>query len=469
MTGVARLFVATTVLAAGCTVGPNYRRPPVLAPEDFKSAPAGSNAALLAPEWWRLYGESDLDQLIATANGSNQTIGQAVAAVDQARALARAAGSHRYPEIALDPGFARTRTSATRVSALNGRPVSGGATFNDWLAPVTLSYEVDVWGRIRRSLESARAQARASADDEAAVRLAVQTDIAQDYYAVRSLDAQIDILGRTVVWYREQVRLLSAQVSAGIASAVALRQGEALLQATLAQQHEAVRARADLEHAVAILCGQAAPSFTLAASPLLEVSPPTVPAALPAVLLFRRPDVAAAEQQVVAANAQVGVATASLYPTFSLASTVGFESANLLTLFDWRSRIASMILGMTLPIFQGGRQRATLDATRAQYRQTVAAYVNQVLIAYGDVEDALTDLHAHIDEVARYRDAANAAQEYLRLAQVQYRTGLTDYLLVTDAERTLLANQLSLAQTVNLQQAASIRLIRSLGGGWEAE
>jgi multidrug efflux system outer membrane protein len=469
MACITRRIVAVTVLLAGCTVGPEYRRPPIVAPQAFRSALANGEIPPLTREWWRLYGESELDRLIATANASNQTIKQAVAAVDEARALARVAGSQRYPQITFDPSFARTRTSATRDSAVNGQPVTGGATFNDWLAPVMLSYEVDVWGRVRRSLESARAQARASADDEATVRLTVQTDIAQDYYAIRSLDAQIDILARTVVSYREQVRLLSAQVRTGIVSAVALRQGDALLQSTLAQQRDAERARADLEHALAILCGQAAPSFTLTASPLLEVSPPAVPAGLPALLLFRRPDVAAAEQQVVAANAQVGVATANFYPTFSLASTAGFESANLLNLFDWRSRMASIIPGVTLPIFQGGRLRANLDATKAQYRQAIAAYTNQVLIAYGDVEDALTDLHALIDEVARYRDAANAAQEYLRLAQVQYRTGLTDYLLVTDAERTLLANQLSLAQTVNLQQAASIRLIRSLGGGWEAE
>jgi Outer membrane protein len=169
----------------------------------------------------------------------------------------------------------------------------------------------------------------------------------------------------------------------------------------------------------------------------------------------------------VSANAQIGVATANLYPTFSLSSLAGFESANLRNLFDWKSRVGNIVPGMTLPIFNGGRLRATLEATKAQYRQTVAAYVNQVLIAYGDVEDALTDLHALGDQVGRYREAVVASRNYLRLADVQYRTGLTDYLLVIDAERTLLANQLALAQAVNLQQAASIRLIKALGGGWE--
>jgi multidrug efflux system outer membrane protein len=463
-------LIVSSLLTAGCMVGPNYKRPPVAQPDGFKSsrdsAAANADAPLVAPEWWRLYREPELDQLIATANGSNQTLKQAVAAVDQARALAHVAGSFRYPTVSLDPSVTRQRTSGTRVSAINGQPVTA-ATFNDWLAPVSLSYEIDVWGRVRRSLESAKAQAVASADDEAMVRLTVQTDVAQFYYTIRSLDAQDEILAQTVTSYREQVRLLSAQLRSGLVSAIVLHQAEAQLESTLAQQRDVERSRADQEHALAILCGQPAPSFTLAANPLRETSPPDVPPGLPAALLARRPDVASAEQQVVAANAQIGVATASLYPTFSLASAAGFESANLRTLFDWGSRIASIIPGVSLPIFQGGRLRANLEATRAQYRQTVAVYVNQVLIAYGDVEDALTDLHALIDMVGRYRAAVLASQNYLRLAQTQYRTGLTDYLIVIDAERTLLANQLSLAQAVNLQQAASVHLIRALGGGWE--
>ena len=246
-----------------------------------------------------------------------------------------------------------------------------------------------------------------------------------------------------------------------------VHQAEAQLESTLAQQRDIQRARADQEHALAILCGQAAPSFTVAVNPLGDPSPPEVPPGLPAALLARRPDVAAAEERVVAANAQIGVVKADFYPRFSIVSAAGFESANLSTLFDWRSRIASIIPGVTLPIFQGGRLKANLEAARAQYRQTVAFYINQVLIAYGDVEDALTDLHALIDIVGRYRAAVGASQNYLRLAQVQYRTGLADYLVVIDAERTLLANQVSLVQAVNLQQAASIRLIRALGGGWD--
>ena len=458
---------AVSAMGTGCMVGPNYQQPAVEQPLDFKSQAASGEAPLMAREWWRLYGDADLDQLIEDAHASNQTLRQAVARIDEARALARVAGSFLYPTISLDPRFLRERNSGNRDSTITGRRVQQGVTVNDWLIPFDLTYELDVWGRVRRSFESARAQAAATADDAGLIRLTVETDVAQFYYSLRSLDAQLQILSDNVAAYREQVRLLSVQLKTGLISAIVVNQAQAQLQATLAQQRDVERARANLEHALAILCGQPAPSFAVAKNPLHESAPPAVPPGLPAQLLARRPDVAAAEQTVVALNAQIGVATAEFYPRFTLTSSAGFESANLSTLFNWQSRVAAISPSISIPIFEGGRLRANLEATRARYQQAVAAYVNQVLIAYGDVEDALTDLHALSDEVATLREAVSASQSYLRLAQVQYRQGLADYLIVTDAERTLLANQLSLAQAVNLQMGASIRLIKALGGGWD--
>jgi multidrug efflux system outer membrane protein len=458
---------SVAVTTGGCMVGPNYARPPVPQPASFKSpAPAGDQAAV-PEEWWRLYGNAELDALIATANAANQTVRQAVARVDQARALARVAASYRYPTINLNPAYTRTRTSASRVSPVTGLPIGRSLTYNDWLVPVDLSYEVDVWGRVRRSLQAARAQAEAASDDEAVIRLAVQTDVAQYYYTLRWMDAQSEILTQTVTSYQEQVRLLTVQVNTGIASPIVLNQAQAQLQSTVAQQHDIARARDDEEHALAILCGQPAPSFTVAANPLRESAPPAVPPGLPSDVLRQRPDVAEAEHNLVAANAQVGVATATLYPTFGLTGSAGIESGAIGNLLAWQSGIWSLVGGMTAPIFQGGRLRANLDATKAQYRQTVAAYVNQVLIAYGDVEDALTDLHALTTEVGDFRAAVAASQNYLRLAQSQYRNGLVDYLIVIDAERTLLSNQLALAQAVSQQMSASIHLIKALGGGWQ--
>jgi multidrug efflux system outer membrane protein len=456
-----------SVMAVGCKVGPKYVRPPVDQPARFKSEPADNAAPLIAPEWWRLYNDPELDRLIGSAHTSNQTLRQAVATVDQARALARIARSYLYPSIALNPAFRRERFSGTRSSTVTGRRIASGATISDLSVPFDLAYEIDVWGRVRRSLESANAQAAASADDLAMVQLTIETEVAQYYYTLRAMDAQIQILTQTVEAYREQVRLLSAQLNSGLVSPIVVSQAQAQLDATLAQQQDMQRARADQEHALAILCGSPAPSFALAPNPMYEASPPAVPPGLPAQLLARRPDVAAAEQNVVAANAQIGVATAALYPTFSLTSFAGFESNDPTTLFTWQSRIAEIAPSMLAPIFEGGRLKANVEATRAVYRQTVALYVNQVLVAYADVEDALTDLHALSDEVVSERAAVSESQTYLRLAQAQFKYGLVDYLIVIDAERTLLANQLSLAQTVNLHMGASIHLIKALGGGWE--
>jgi len=450
-------------------VGPDYVRPPVEQPARFKSEAIGELGPPVPEEWWRLYGEPELDRLITTAVESNQTLRQAVARVDEARALARVAGSFLYPTISNNPAFSRTRFSGNRDSAVTGQRVQQGVTVNDWLIPFDLTYEIDVWGRVRRSFESARAQAQASADDAAAVGLIVETDVTRFYYTLRSLDAQAQILEQSVLAYREQVRVVSVQFRTGLVGPIVVAQAQAQLQTTVAQQRDILRARADLEHALAILCGRPAPSFAVAVNPLGEVSPPAVPPGLPAQLLARRPDVAAAEQNLVAANAQVGVATAEFYPRFMLTSSAGFESADISTVFNWQSRVSSILPSVSIPIFQGGRLRANLDATKARYRKAVAAYTNQILAAYGDVEDALTDLRAFTNEVGSLRGAVSASQDYLRFAQAQYKYGLVDYLIVIDAERTLLANQLSLAQTVNLQMVASIQLIKALGGGWSPQ
>jgi multidrug efflux system outer membrane protein len=290
--------------------------------------------------------------------------------------------------------------------------------------------------------------------------------VATYYYTLRGLDAQEQILQQTVTAYGEQVRLVSAQLKNGLVAPLDLYQAQAQFEATRAQLRDIQRSRADEEHALAVLCGRAAPSFSVPANPLLEARPPTVPVGLPGQILTRRPDVAEAEQNVVSFNAQVGVATAEFYPTFTLTGSAGFESANVEHLLDWKSKVAAIGPGISVPIFEGGRLRANLTAVKAQYQQAVAAYVNQVLIAYGDVEDALTDLHALTDEVDRMRAAVAASQDYVRTARVQYKQGLVTYLVVIDAERTLLANQLTLSQDINLQMAASVHLIKALGGGW---
>jgi multidrug efflux system outer membrane protein len=450
----------------GCMVGPNYARPQVEQPAAFKSQAATQPAPPISAQWWRPFNDPQLDQLIATANESNQTLRQAIATLDQARALTRVAASFQVPTVTADPSYTRTRTSANRPSVASGTVSGKSATFNTWQIPFDLTYEIDVWGRVRRSVESSAAHTAATADDVGVVRLTVATEVAVDYYMLRSLDSQDQILQETVAAFTEQVRVVSAQLKNGLVGPIDLYQAQAQLEATQAQWRDVQRARADVEHALAILCGKPAPTFSVAANPLLEAAPPAVPVGLPGQLLTRRPDVAEAEQNVVSFNAQVGVATAELYPTFTLTGTAGFESASLSHLLDWKSKMFAIGPSISVPLFEGGRLRANLDAVKAQYQQAVAAYVNQVLIAYGDVEDALTDLHALTDEVARMRAAVKASQDYVRTARVQYKQGLVTYLIVIDAERTLLTNQLTLSQDLNQQMAASIHVIKALGGGW---
>ena len=463
-------LASLAVALPGCMVGPNYARPDVEQPAAFKSQPATTRSAQPIPaEWWRLYKDPQLDQLVATANESNQTLRQAVARLDQARALSRVAASFLLPTVTADPNYTRTRTSTNRPSSLTGTPLNSSARFNDWQVPFNLTYEVDVWGRVRRSVEASDAQATATADDLAVVRLTVATDVATFYYALRALDAQEQILQQTVTAFVEQVRVVTAQLNNGLVSPIDLYQAQAQLEATRAQLRDVQRARANQEHALAIVCGRPASTFSIPANPLLETAPPVVPAGLPGQLLTRRPDVAEAEQNVVSFNAQVGVATAELYPTFTLTGTAGFESASFSHILDWKSKMAAIGPGISIPIFEGDRLRNNLAAVKAQYEQFVAAYVNQVLIAYGDVEDALTDLHALTEEVDRMRAAVKASEDYVKTARAQYKQGLVNYLIVIDAERTLLANQLTLSQDVNLQMAASIHLIKALGGGWDAD
>jgi len=326
-----------------------------------------------------------------------------------------------------------------------------------------------VWGRVRRSFESARAQAKASEDDVGVVRLIVETDVTRFYYTLRSLDAQAQILEQTVVAYREQVRFVSVQLRTGLVSPIVVAQAQAQLQTTLAQQRDILRARAVLEHALAILCGRPAPSFAVAVNPLGEVSPPAVPPGLPAQLLARRPDVAEAEQNLVVANANVGVALASFYPTLQLNAAAGFQSVSVASALDWEQRAWSIGPSLTVPIFEGGRLKANLEQTRARYDELIATYRGAVLGAVRDVEDSLTDLRLRA-EAARVQDlAVRSSREYLRLAQLQYRQGLISYLTVIDAERTLLNNELAAAQIRSQRLASTVLLIKAIGGGWQSE
>ena len=455
----AAMFILSATLAS-CTVGPDYQRPPLDVPAGYKSAssqPAPS--ARLGQDWWRLFGDPVLNELEESAIASNQSLKAAVARVAQARASSQVVASQFYPTVMANPSYQRARTSGNEVS---GKAVTG----NNYLIPLDLAYEVDVWGRVRRSYEASQAQMEASVIDAEVVRQTLTADVAVNYFTLRSLDAQAEILDRNVQTFKDHLELTKKQFSTGMVSRIDVAQAQSQLDVTLTSVIEVQRQRADTEHALAILLGRAPSELSLAKRPL-DMTPPVIPPGLPSELLRRRPDVAEAEQLLTAANAQIGVAQANFYPTFSLSGAAGYESVNLRHAVDWQSRIWSIGPSVSIPIFEGGRLTASLAQAKARYDELQANYRQAVLGAYVDVEDALTDLHMRADAAAAQNLAVNSSREYLQLAELQYKKGLTNYLLVVDASRTLLTNEVSAEQIRNQRMIAAVLLIKALGGGWD--
>jgi multidrug efflux system outer membrane protein len=455
------------LLLASCSVGPDYVRPETKAPAAYKSATADDAASpSIDRRWWTLFGDATLNQLEEAASEANQDVKAALARVSQARAAARIAGSPRYPTFTFDPLAQRFRTS--------GNGVRGGALgrssieTTDFQLPIDFAYQVDVWGRVRRAVEASDAQAQASENDLIVVLQSVQADVAQNYFQLRSLDAQAEILKKTVAVYRRQLSLLETQYKAGLVGRITLAQQEAQLYFTATQEIDVRRQRADVEHALALLTGRPPSDLTLAPV-LLDRLPPKVPAGLPSELLRRRPDVAEAEQLLAAASAQIGVATAQFYPDLRITGQVGLESTELGHLFDWQSRIWSIAASALTPIFSGGQLTAALDQAKARYEEALAVYRGRVLGAFRDVEDALNDLHLRAEATDAQSKAVASARDYVTLSEAQYQQGLISYLQVTDAQRTLLVNELSSAQLVGQRLSSSVQLIKALGAGWDSE
>jgi multidrug efflux system outer membrane protein len=483
MTQLCRIVLSALVCASLCAVvtsctavGPNYKRPATETPGGYKSAATReSDQPGLSRDWWKLYGDPNLTRLEEAAIAANPDLKSAMARVAQARAAARVTESQFYPVVTFDPAVTRSRTpgrSGTGNTVIDGTTVGGsssrGNTSNNIRIPFDVSYEVDIWGRVRRLTEAALQQVRASEDDFEVVLQTLEGDVAQDYFSIRSLDAQTAILSKNVESFRKEVELTQTQQKAGLVGPIDVAQAETQLHSTIAQEVDTRRQRADLEHALAILLGRPPSEFTLANQPL-DLLPPVIPAGLPADLLRRRPDVAEAEANLAAANAQVGVATAEFYPTVRLTGAAGFESVDFQHALDWENRIWSIGPSISFPIFLGGQLEANLQLTRAKYDELVGTYHSSVLSAYRDVEDSLTDLHLRADAAQAQDNAVKAAREYLRLSEVQNRGGLLPYLQVIDAERTLLTNELAAAQILNQRMVSSVLLIKALGGGWDSQ
>jgi multidrug efflux system outer membrane protein len=442
----------------GCTVGPDYKPVRVDVPDSFRSNDSKQEAKPLAPDWWTLFADPELADLESESLKLNNDLQAAVSRVVQARAATSAIQSQYYPVISLDP-------SITRARSATGRSNAGGSTTTTVQIPFDLSYEIDVWGRVRREVEASEAQARASVTDYGVVLLTLTADVAQNYFTLRSLDAQERILSETIDLFRQQVDLTKTRQGVGIAASTDTLQAQVQVDTAEAQLVEVRRQRADTEHGLAILTGRPPSSVSLPKNPLAG-EPVLVPPGLPADLLRQRPDVAGAEQTLRSTCASVGVADAAFYPAFRLTGAAGFESIGLSHALDWQNRIWSIGPSVTIPLFQGGKLRADLEQAKARYDEAEATYRSAVLGAIRDVEDSLTDLHMRADAGQALDRAVKDSREYLRLTQLQYRQGIVSYLQVIDAERSLLTNELAAAQTLNLRYTSTVLLIKAIGGGW---
>jgi multidrug efflux system outer membrane protein len=454
---------------SGCAVvGPTYRRPSVAVPSQFKESGAPTRQVSAIPpiaysDWWRVFEDPVLDRLEQEAGAANQDIRVAVARVDQAEAAARYSRSFLSPTVSLGTSASRTREAQDRPN--NGNTGGLAATYNDFQVPLLFSYEIDAWGRVRRSLESARDVQQATEADLRFVRLSVEASLAVDYFSVRETDAERTILDSTTAQLQQALDLTTNRFRGGIASELEVQQAKTLLDQTKTQAQALDAQRSQLEHAIAVLDGRPASEFSLPRSPF-DGLPPSIPPGLPADLLARRPDIAEADRYLAAATAQIGVAKTAYLPQLSLTGLAGFESTSLASLFSWQNTIASLGAAALTPLFNGGRIRADVDQATAAYRGSLAQYGKTVLTAYQEVEDQLAALRILSGEAQSEAAAVADAGQTEQIALNRYTAGLVGYIDVLTAQTTLLSTQRTAAQISGQRMVATVVLVKALGGGW---
>jgi NodT family efflux transporter outer membrane factor (OMF) lipoprotein len=465
------LVAVALVAAAGCSVGPDYVRPAAETPGAYKEMtgdgewkPAQPSDGSVRGPWWEVFGDPTLNSLEAEVSISNQNVLVAEAQFRQARALVLAARSQFFPTVTIGAGYTRSRPSATLASSIG--PPQGAS--NDFILPLDVSWDIDVWGRIRRNVEGNRANAQASAGDLEATRLLFQSELAQDYYLLRTLDAQRALLDAAIAAFQTSLQLTRNRYAGGVASAADVAQAETQLKTTQAQATDLGVQRAQLDHAIAILIGRPPAAFEITVAPLPE-TPPAIPVGLPSELLERRPDVAAAERRVAAANAQIGVAVAAYYPTVTLSASAGFESGSIAKWLMWPSRFFSVGPAVTETVFDGGLRGAQTASARAAYDGSVAVYRETVLGAFQDVEDNLAALRILETEAREQDEAVRAAERSLALTTNQYRAGIVSYLNVVIAQTAALTSEQTAVGIRGRRLNASVLLIKALGGGWSVD
>jgi NodT family efflux transporter outer membrane factor (OMF) lipoprotein len=465
---------ALCALMAGCTVGPNYKRPSAPAPPAFKETappPAIPNGSwkqaqpsdqALRGKWWEIYNDPQLNALEEKVSVSNQTLKAATEQYLSARAAVQVARANYFPTLSAGPSISRQHLSSNRPTAV---PQSL-SQYNDFSLSGQASWEPDLWGQVRRSVEASRATAQASAADLANVELSIRSELAQDYFELRGLDLQKQLLDNTVTSYTDSLNLTQTRYKGGVATDSDVALAETQLKSTQAQDIDVGVARAQFEHAIATLIGEPASTFSLAPRPL-NLSLPQVPTGLPSELLERRPDIAGMERRADAANAQIGIAISAYYPNITLSGAGGFESKNPGTWIQGPSALWSLGASASELLFDAGRRHAVTEEARDNYEVTVANYRQSVLSAFQEVEDNLAALRILQEESVTQAAAVAAAQRSLDISTVRYKQGLDDYLVVLTAQTALLTNQRTQADITTRQFAANVLLIKALGGGWD--
>ena len=457
------------LLAACHPVGPDYHLPAAPQPAAWRAEgpwrPGDPKDAIPKGEWWTMFRSQPLDGLEKSVLASNQDLASASAHVQEARALASVAISNFYPQVGAAPSFQRYRLSSNRPSL--GAPVLGALTENQWNLPFVLSYEPDLFGRTRRSVEAANDSYQAAAADFENIKLVLTAETAADYFSLCEVDAEIGILNDSVAAFEKALALIQNRHDGGVASGLDLAQEQSLLDATRTQATLEQQLRANYEHALAVLCGQAAPDFRVAALSLAQYLP-AIPAGVPSDVLERRPDVAREERLVASANAQIGVARSAYYPSISLLASGGLESAAAGNLFALPSSLWAVGATVAQTIFSGGRVRAGVDFSKAGYQDAVAQYRQTALVAFQEVEDALSGLGVFATARQSQDTAVADSQRALNIAMDRYTGGLVTYLDVVTAQQSLLSNERQNAQIRGGQLVTSVMLVKALGGGWDA-
>ncbi|WP_336355690.1 efflux transporter outer membrane subunit [Pseudomonas sp. R1-1] len=457
-------------LLSACAVGPDYQRPQTAEIAQYKEAEGWTQAnpsdALARGAWWELYGDQQLNGLIEKLNSSNQTVAQSEAQYRQAQALVRSARGAFYPSVDLSLG--KTRSSQGTGSSSSSLSSSSSGIRDTYNAELGVSWEADVWGKLRRGLEADEASAQASFADLAAMRLSQQSELVQNYLQLRVIDQQKRLLEATVAAYQRSLQMTQNQYRAGVSGRDAVAQAQTQLKSTQADLVDLIWQRAQFENAIAVLTGQAPADFSIAEVQTIPKLP-QVPVSLPSQLLERRPDIASAERSVIAANANIGVAKAAYYPDLTLSLSGGYSSSTSQNLISLPNRFWSVGPKLALPLFDGGQRSAEVDRTEAVYDQTVAQYRQTVLDGFREVENYLVQLKVYEEEAAVRQEALDAARDSLRLTENQYKAGLIAYIDVVVVQATALSNERSVLNILQSRLIASVQLIAALGGGWDGQ